>query len=61
MNPTCLIRGVKVAAGFGDGVYLEVEDTAVALGEALLLGNDPVQQLLVQGETGDGRQQPAVT
>lgn len=38
-----------------------MEDAAVALGEALLLGNDPVQQLLVQGETGDGRQQPAVT
>lgn len=40
---------------------LEVEDAAIALWEALLLGNDPVQQLLIQGEAGDGSQQPAVT
>lgn len=39
---------------------LEVEDAAVSLWEALLLGNNPVQKLLIQGETGDGGQQPAV-
>lgn len=40
---------------------LEVEDAGVVFGEALVRGNNSVQQLLVQRETGDGSQQPAVT
>ena len=43
------------------GVYLEVEDASIVLGEALVPGDDPVEQLLVESETRDGGQQPAVT
>lgn len=38
-----------------------MEDAGVVLSEALILGNYSVQQLLVQCQTGDGSQQPAIT
>lgn len=40
---------------------LEVEDASITLREALLLRNHSVQELLIQGEAGDGGEQPAVT
>lgn len=44
--------------GFAD---LEVEDAGVALLEALPVRHHAVQEGLVEGQRGDGRQQPAVT
>lgn len=40
---------------------LEVEDPGVIFCEALIWRDDSVQQLLVQRQTGDGGEQPAVT
>ena len=38
-----------------------MEDAGIVLGEALIRGNHSVQQLLIDRQTGDGSQQPAVT
>lgn len=38
-----------------------MKDSCIVLLEALVPGNHAVQQLSVQGEGGNGRQQPAVT
>jgi hypothetical protein len=40
--------------------HLEVEDAGIVLSEALVRRDDPVQQLLVQSQTRDGSQEPAV-
>lgn len=42
------------------GGHLEVEDAGVALLEALSVGNHSVEEVVVQGQRGDGGQQPAV-
>lgn len=44
----------------GGGENLEMKDAGVVLREALVRGDHSVQQLLVDGQAGDGGQQPAV-
>lgn len=41
--------------------YLEVKDAGVVVTEALVAGNDSGHHILIQGQRGDGGQQPAVT
>ena len=38
-----------------------MENSGVLIGEALILGNDRVQQLLVHRQVGQRSQQPAIT
>lgn len=46
----------------GSGLpYLEVEYPGIARAKALVLGNDPGQCFLVEGQGGNGRQEPAVS
>lgn len=45
----------------GTELYLEVEDTCVAILETLTRGDHPAQEPGVQGEGGSGREKPAVT
>lgn len=40
--------------------HLEVEDAGVAVLEALAVRDDSVQQGVIEGEGGDGSQEPAV-
>lgn len=44
----------------GAGGDLEMKDAGVVLREALVRGDHSVQQLFVDGQAGDGGQQPAV-
>lgn len=46
--------------GGWQGCHLEVKDSGVSLAEALPVGDHPVEDVVVQRERGDGRQQPAV-
>lgn len=41
--------------------YLEVEDPCIVFLEALVKGDNSSQDFFIQGEGGDGCQQPAVT
>jgi hypothetical protein len=45
----------------GTKLYLEVEDTCIAILEALSRGDHPIQQTGVQSEGGRGCQEPAVS
>lgn len=40
--------------------YLEVKDASVVVTEALVGGNDSSHHILVEGQRGDGCQQPTV-
>lgn len=42
------------------GCYLEVKDASVSTCKALPVRNHPVEEVVVEGEGGDGSQQPAV-
>lgn len=45
----------------GNKLYLEVEDTCIAISETLSRGDHPPQESGVQSEGGSGRKKPAVT
>lgn len=42
-------------------MYLKVEDSSVVILEGLSMWDNSVEQLVVQGEGGDGCQEPAVS
>lgn len=55
-------HGVQVSAGQFLKVYLEVEDASVlSISEALTLRDHSSQDLFIQGQRGNGGEQPAVT
>lgn len=54
--PACILVSVLPACG----CYLEVKDAGVSACKALAVRNHPVEEVVVEGEGGDGGQQPAV-
>lgn len=55
-------HGVQVSVGQFLKVYLEVEDAGVlSISEALTLRDHSSQDLFIQGQRGNGSEQPAVT
>lgn len=45
----------------GGGLYLEMEDSCIFFLEALPMGDDAVQEILIQGQGTNSSQEPTVT